>query len=98
MSNHMRGFVASKRVVLGDHHLRPGRTRHSLNGKDFPPLNSAVSKRRWLLSASYLRQRRSRRYSSRDQWKKPCIKLSSSSECKETNGYPLLHDCEQHRL
>ena len=32
----MSGFVALKRVVLGNHHLRPGRTRHSMNGRDFP--------------------------------------------------------------
>ena len=36
----MSAFVAVKRAVLGDHHLRPGRTRHSLNGKDFPPFVS----------------------------------------------------------
>ena len=36
----MSGFVALKRVVLGDHHLRPGRTRHTMNGKDFPAFAS----------------------------------------------------------
>lgn len=32
----MNAFIRLKRVVLGEHHLRPGRTRHTLNGKDFP--------------------------------------------------------------
>ena len=36
----MSAFVAVKRAVLGDHHLRPGRTRHVVNGKDFPPFVS----------------------------------------------------------
>ena len=36
----MSGFVALKRVVLGHHHLRPGRTRHMVNSKDFPPFVS----------------------------------------------------------
>lgn len=36
----MSAFVMLKRVVLGGHHLRPGRTRHSMNGKDFPPFVS----------------------------------------------------------
>jgi len=36
----MSAFVALKRVMLGSHHLRPGRTRHSMNGEDFPPFVS----------------------------------------------------------
>lgn len=36
----MSAFVALKRVVLGSHHLRPGRTRHRVNGKEFPPFVS----------------------------------------------------------
>ena len=36
----MSAFVALKRVMLGTHHLRPGRTRHSVNGRDFPPFVS----------------------------------------------------------
>jgi hypothetical protein len=39
-SKEMSEFVVLKRVVLGDHHLRPGRTRHHWNGKDFPPFVS----------------------------------------------------------
>ncbi len=36
----MSAFIALKRVVLTDHHLRPGRTRHTMNGTDFPPFVS----------------------------------------------------------
>lgn len=36
----MTDFVALKRVVLGSHHIRPGRTRHRINGEDFPPFVS----------------------------------------------------------
>jgi hypothetical protein len=32
--------VTLKRVVLNDQHLRPGRTKHTINGADFPPFVS----------------------------------------------------------
>lgn len=35
-----KAFLAVKRVVLGNHHRRPGRTRHSINGNEFPPFVS----------------------------------------------------------
>ena len=40
MSNQMSALVPLKRVVLGSHHFRPGRTVHRVNGKDFPPFVS----------------------------------------------------------
>jgi len=36
----MSALIAVKRVVLGNHHRRPGRTRHSTNGREFPPFVS----------------------------------------------------------
>ena len=36
----MSAFVTLKRVVLGSHHLHPGRTLHRVNSKDFSPFVS----------------------------------------------------------
>ena len=38
----MNKMIAIRRVELGERHLRPGRTKHSSNGKDFPPFTSLV--------------------------------------------------------
>ena len=35
-------MVAIKKIVLGEHHLSPGRTRHCINGTEFPPFKSLV--------------------------------------------------------
>lgn len=35
-------MIAIRKVVLSKHHLRLGRTKHSSNGKEFPPFNSLV--------------------------------------------------------
>ncbi|MGO9435734.1 MAG: hypothetical protein ACLPH3_24200 [Terracidiphilus sp.] len=36
----MSKMIAIKRVALNEGHLRPGRTRHSSNGKEFRPFTS----------------------------------------------------------
>jgi hypothetical protein len=36
----MSKMIAIKRVALNEGHLRPGRTKHSSNGKEFPPFTS----------------------------------------------------------
>ena len=38
----MNRMIAIRKAVLDQHHLRPGRTKHSSNGKDFPPFTSLV--------------------------------------------------------
>ena len=36
----MSGMIAIKRVALNEGHLRPGRAKHSYDGKEFPPFVS----------------------------------------------------------
>ena len=36
----MSQMVAVKKVALNDRHLRPGRCKHSYDGKEFPPFVS----------------------------------------------------------
>jgi hypothetical protein len=38
----MSKMIAIRKVVLCERHLRPGRTKHCSNGKEFPPFTSLV--------------------------------------------------------
>jgi hypothetical protein len=38
----MSKMIAIKKATLDQRHLRPGRTKHSSNGKEFPPFTSLV--------------------------------------------------------
>jgi hypothetical protein len=36
----MGRMIAIRKVVLDEQHLRPGRTKHTFNGEEFPPFTS----------------------------------------------------------
>lgn len=88
----MIGFVALKRIAAGDHHLRPGRTRRRWNGKDFPPFASLEIAQHSKDGGFYLLHIcATGEVADKSRWKTPCIKQTSSLECKKTNAYARVH-------